>query len=94
LRGRSGRQGDPGESMFYLSLEDNLMRIFNGERIQKIMTMLNIPEDEPITHKMVTNAIEGAQRKVEGHNFDIRKHLLRLRRCDESAKKCDLQITS
>ena len=76
LRGRSGRQGDPGESKFYLSLEDNLMRIFNGERIQKIMTMLNIPEDEPITHKMVTNAIEGAQRKVEGHNFDIRKHLL------------------
>jgi len=76
LRGRSGRQGDPGESKFYLSLEDNLMRIFNGERIQKIMTMLNIPEEEPITHKMVTNAIEGAQRKVEGHNFDIRKHLL------------------
>jgi len=76
LRGRSGRQGDPGESLFYLSLEDNLMRIFNGERIQKIMTMLNIPEDEPIMHKMVTNAIEGAQRKVEGHNFDVRKHLL------------------
>jgi len=76
LRGRAGRQGDPGESLFYLSLEDNLMRIFNGDRIQKIMTMLNIPEDEPIMHKMVTNAIEGAQRKVEGHNFDIRKHLL------------------
>ncbi len=76
LRGRSGRQGDPGESRFYLSLEDNLMRIFNGERIQKIMTMLSIPEDEPITHKMVTNAIEGAQRKVEGHHFDIRKNLL------------------
>ena len=76
LRGRSGRQGDPGESRFYLSLEDNLMRIFNGERIQKIMTMLNIPEDEPITHKMVTNAIEGAQRKVEGHHFDVRKNLL------------------
>lgn len=76
LRGRSGRQGDPGESRFYLSLEDNLMRIFNGERIQKIMTMLNIPEDEPITHKMVTNAIEGAQRKVEGHHFDVRKSLL------------------
>jgi preprotein translocase subunit SecA len=76
LRGRSGRQGDPGGSKFYLSLEDNLMRIFNGERIQKIMNMLNIPEEEPITHKMVTNAIEGAQRKVEGHNFDIRKHLL------------------
>ena len=76
LRGRSGRQGDPGGSKFYLSLEDNLMRIFNGERIQKIMNMLDIPEDEPITHRMVTNAIEGAQRKVEGHNFDIRKHLL------------------
>ncbi len=76
LRGRSGRQGDPGESHFYLSLEDNLMRIFNGERIQKIMTMLNIPEEEPITHKMVTNAIEGAQRKVEGHHFDVRKSLL------------------
>jgi preprotein translocase subunit SecA len=76
LRGRSGRQGDPGESRFYLSLEDTLMRIFNGERIQKIMGMLNIPEDEPITAKMVTNAIEGAQRKVEGHQFDIRKHLI------------------
>lgn len=76
LRGRAGRQGDPGESRFYLSLEDNLMRIFNGERIQKIMEMLNIPEDEPITAKMVTNAIEGAQRKVEGHNFDIRKNLM------------------
>lgn len=76
LRGRAGRQGDPGESRFFLSLEDNLMRIFNGERIQKIMEMLNIPEDEPITAKMVTNAIEGAQRKVEGHNFDIRKNLM------------------
>lgn len=76
LRGRAGRQGDPGESRFYLSLEDNLMRIFNGERIQKIMTMLNMPDDEPITHKMVTGAIEGAQRKVEGHHFDVRKHLL------------------
>lgn len=76
LRGRSGRQGDPGESKFYLSLEDNLMRIFNGDRIKKIMDLLKIPEDEPITDKMVTNAIEGAQRKVEGHNFDIRKNLL------------------
>ncbi len=76
LRGRSGRQGDPGESRFYLSLEDNLMRIFNGERIQKIMTMLNIPEDEPITAKMVTKAIEGSQRKVEGHHFDVRKNIL------------------
>jgi len=76
LRGRSGRQGDPGESLFYLSLEDDLMRKFNGERIQKIMEMLKVPEDEPITARMVSNAIEGAQRKVEGHNFDIRKHLL------------------
>lgn len=76
LRGRAGRQGDPGESRFYLSLEDNLMRIFNGERIQKIMDTLNVPEDEPIMAGMVTRAIEGAQRKVEAHNFDIRKHLL------------------
>ena len=76
LRGRSGRQGDPGESRFYLSLEDNLMRIFQGERIQKIMSALNVPDDEPITAPMVSRAIEGAQRKVEGHNFDIRKHLL------------------
>lgn len=76
LRGRSGRQGDPGESRFYLALDDDLMRIFNGERIQKIMGMLNIPEDEPITAKMVTRSIEGAQRKVEGHHFEIRKNLL------------------
>jgi preprotein translocase subunit SecA len=76
LRGRSGRQGDPGESKFFLSLEDNLMRIFNGAMIQKIMDRLNVPEDEPITAGMVSRSIEGAQRKVEGHNFDIRKHLL------------------
>ena len=76
LRGRSGRQGDPGESRFFLSLEDDLMRIFNGERIQKIMDRLNVPEDEPIMAGMVSRAIEGAQRKVEGHQFDIRKHLL------------------
>ncbi len=76
LRGRSGRQGDPGESRFFLSLEDDLMRKFNGERIAKIMTTLNVPEDEPITAGMVTRSIEGAQRRVEGHNFDIRKHLL------------------
>lgn len=76
LRGRSGRQGDPGESRFYLSLEDDLMRIFNGERIQKIMNTLNVPDDEPITARMVTRAIENAQKKVEGHQFDVRKHLL------------------
>lgn len=76
LRGRSGRQGDPGESMFYLSLDDDLMRKFNGERIQKIMNTLNVPDEEPITAGMVTRSIEGAQRRVEGHNFDIRKHLI------------------
>jgi preprotein translocase subunit SecA len=76
LRGRSGRQGDPGESRFYLSLEDDLMRKFNGERVQKIMSFMNVPDDEAMSHGMVSNAIEGAQRKVEGHNFDIRKHLL------------------
>lgn len=76
LRGRAGRQGDPGETRFYLSLEDNLMRIFNGERIQKIMTTLRVPEDEPIMHGMVSRAIENAQKRVEGHNFDIRKHLI------------------
>lgn len=76
LRGRSGRQGDPGESRFYLSLDDDLMRKFNGERIQKIMNTLNVPEDEPIMAGMVTRSIESAQRRVEGHNFDIRKHLL------------------
>lgn len=76
LRGRAGRQGDPGESRFYLSLGDDLMRKFNGERIQKIMDTLKVPEDEPITARMVTRSIEGAQRKVEGHNFDLRKHLI------------------
>ena len=76
LRGRAGRQGDPGASRFYLSLEDNLMRIFNGERIQQIMSMLKVPDDEPITAKSVNRAIESAQKKVEGHHFDIRKHLL------------------
>ncbi len=76
LRGRAGRQGDPGASKFYLSLEDNLMRIFNGERLQKIMNTLKVPDDEPITAGMVSRAIESAQKKVEAHNFDIRKHLL------------------
>lgn len=78
LRGRAGRQGDPGETRFYLSLEDDLMRKFNGERIKKIMDMpmFNIPDDEPMEAGLVSRSIEGAQRKVEGHNFDIRKHLL------------------
>jgi preprotein translocase subunit SecA len=76
LRGRSGRQGDPGSSRFYLSLEDDLLRIFGSERISKIMDRLGIEEDQPIEHRLVTRAIEGAQRKVEAHNFEIRKHLL------------------
>ena len=76
LRGRSGRQGDPGESRFYLSLEDDLMRIFNGERMKAIMSRLNVDEDEPLEARMVSKAIENSQKKVEGHNFDIRKHLL------------------
>ncbi len=76
LRGRSGRQGDPGESRFYLSLDDNLLRIFQGDKIKQWMGRLNMPDDEPIDSKMITRSVEGAQRKVEGHNFDIRKHTL------------------
>lgn len=76
LRGRSGRQGDPGESRFYLSLEDDLMRLFGGERLKKWMDRLNVPEDEPIDSRMVSNAIEGAQRKVEGRDFGARKSVL------------------
>ena len=76
LRGRSGRQGDNGSSRFYLSLEDDLLRIFGSDRIAGIMDKLGMEEDEPIEHSMISKAIENAQRKVEGHNFDIRKHLL------------------
>jgi preprotein translocase subunit SecA len=76
LRGRSGRQGDPGFSRFYVSLEDELMRIFAADRIKSIMERLGLPEDMPIENGMVSGAIESAQRRVEGHNFDIRKHLL------------------
>ena len=76
LRGRSGRQGDPGSSRFFLSLEDDLLRIFGAERIQGLMTRLGMEEGEPIEHKMLTRAIQNAQTKVEGHNFDLRKHLL------------------
>jgi len=76
LRGRAGRQGDPGTSRFYLSLEDDLLRIFGAERIQKIMDRLGMEEGEPIEHGLVTRAIENAQKRVESHNFDIRKHLL------------------
>ncbi len=76
LRGRAGRQGDPGSSRFYLSLEDSLMRIFAGDRVRAIMERLKLPEGEPIEAGMVTRSIETAQRKVEGRNFDIRKQLL------------------
>ena len=77
LRGRAGRQGDPGESQFYLSLEDDLMRIFGGERLQAMMTSMNIDEDMPIEARMVSKSIENAQAKVEGRNFSIRKNVLR-----------------
>jgi preprotein translocase subunit SecA len=76
LRGRSGRQGDPGSSKFFLSLEDDLLRIFGSERVAKIMDLLKIEEGEAITHGMITRSIENAQKKVEAHNFDIRKHLI------------------
>ncbi len=76
LRGRSGRQGDLGESRFFISLEDELMRRFQSERIAAIMDRLGLPDDQPIEHKLVTRSIESAQGKVEGHNFDIRKHVV------------------
>ena len=70
LRGRSGRQGDPGSSRFYLSLEDDLLRIFGSDRISGVLDKLGMDEDEPIEHNMISKAIENAQRKVEGHNFE------------------------
>jgi len=76
LRGRGGRQGDPGSSQFFVSLEDDLLRIFGGERIKSLMGMLKIPEDQPIEAKLLSGAIESAQSKIEGMNFDLRKHIL------------------
>ena len=76
LRGRSGRQGDPGSSQFYVSMEDDLMRLFGGARMQSMMETLRIPEDQPIEAKMVSRSIESAQKKIEGLNFDTRKHVL------------------
>ena len=76
LRGRSGRQGDPGESKFYISLEDDLMRLFGSERLISMFNTLGIPENQEIEHKMLTNAIESAQKKIESNNFGIRKNLL------------------
>ena len=76
LRGRSGRQGDPGTSQFYVSMEDDLMRIFGGDRLKGIMSTLRVPENMPIRHPIISRSIEQAQKRVEGHNFDIRKHLV------------------
>ena len=76
LRGRSGRQGDPGSSQFFVSLEDDLMRIFGGDKIKSLMGLLKIPEDQPIEAGMISGAIESAQSKIEGMNFDLRKHIL------------------
>ena len=76
LRGRAGRQGDPGSSQFYVSTEDDLMRIFGGDRMKNLMTTLKVPADMPIKNKLISNSIESAQKKVEGNNFDIRKHLV------------------
>ena len=76
LRGRAGRQGDPGASRFYISLEDDLMRLFGSERLTGVVNALGLEDDQPIEHRMLTNAIENAQRRVEGKNFDIRKHVL------------------
>ncbi|HBH45956.1 MAG: hypothetical protein A2445_00745 [Candidatus Jacksonbacteria bacterium RIFOXYC2_FULL_44_29] len=76
LRGRTGRQGDPGESQFFISLEDDLMRIFGSSRIKSLMDRLGLPDDLPITNRMISSSIEKAQERVEGHNFDIRKHLV------------------
>jgi preprotein translocase subunit SecA len=76
LRGRSGRQGDAGESQFFISMEDSLMRLFGSDRVRGMMDFLNMPEDMPIENKIISKSIEGAQKKVEGHHFDIRKHLV------------------
>jgi preprotein translocase subunit SecA len=76
LRGRAGRQGDPGSSQFFVSVEDDLMRIFGGERIGSLMGSLNIPDDVPIENQVISKSLENAQKRVEGHNFDIRKHLV------------------
>ena len=76
LRGRAGRQGDPGSSQFYVCMDDDLMRIFGGDRMKRLMDTLKLPDDMPIEHSLISRSIESAQRKVEGHNFDIRKQLV------------------
>jgi len=76
LRGRCGRQGDPGSSQFFVSMDDDLMRVFGGDRMKSLMTRMSLPDDMPIQHSLISRSIESAQKKVEGHNFDIRKHLV------------------
>ena len=76
LRGRAGRQGDPGSTQFFVCLEDDLMRLFGSERLKSMMTTLKVPEDQPLEHKWITSSIESAQKRVEGHNFDIRKRVV------------------
>ena len=76
LRGRSGRQGDPGSSQFFVSMDDDLMRLFGGDRLKAMMERLNVPEDVPLQNTMVSRSIEGAQKRVEGHHFDMRRHVL------------------
>jgi preprotein translocase subunit SecA len=76
LRGRAGRQGDPGETQFFVSLDDDLMRVFGGERLKNTISRLGMPEDQPIQHRFVSNALESAQKKIEGFHFDARKHTL------------------
>ncbi len=87
LRGRSGRQGDPGESKFYIALEDDLMRLFGSERLMSVFTTLGVPENEEIQHKMLTSAIEKAQQKIEGNNFGIRKNLLEYDRVNNDQRE-------
>ena len=91
LRGRSGRQGDPGESRFYLSLGDELMRRFNGATLESMMTRLNLPDDVPIEAKMVTRAIKSAQTQVEQQNFEIRKNVLKYDEVMNQQRKVDLR---
>ncbi|NLG06837.1 hypothetical protein GX553_00050, partial [Candidatus Peribacteria bacterium] len=84
LRGRAGRQGDPGESRFFVSMEDELMRLFGGDRLKNMMERLNVPEDQPLENRIVSRSIESAQKRVEGRNFDIRKHVVQ---CDDVMNK-------
>ena len=94
LRGRAGRQGDPGASRFFLSLEDDLLRIFGGERVKALMYRLGMTEGVPIESKLISRRIENAQKAVEAQNFEARKHLARIRRCDEQAARNDLFAAS